>query len=302
MKKNTQRLKSKSLTLSTLVALCCAIPAQALEIAPGDYEVYPAGINIGVVYYQKAKRSDLNVNGDTVSDNFNLDSDVALLRYIRPIQLSEKVTMDLNAILPVVKLSTGGDASPPQGSLGNASGAGDLVLGAAFKRLLNPKTRDALSVGFYANLPTGSYDSNDALNVGENRYSLIIQGAHVKHFKNKWALDTAADVQLFGTNDEFSAGKVDFKQKPRFEFQAHLRYNSAPTTHYGIGIGHVIGGETEVAGVDQDNRLKTTYARLSVTHFIDKTNQLQIQLGKDLSVENGPEEKGRINLRWGKIF
>lgn len=296
--KKVQRLKSKYIALGTLVAMCFGLPAQALEISPGDYEVYPVGLNIGVVYFQQAKRSNLNVNGNEVSNDFNLDSNVALLRYIRPFRVNDTTTVDFNAILPIVDLDTSGDAS----GLGDANGAGDLVLGAAFKRLLDPKTRDALSLGFYANLPTGSYNSNDPLNVGENRYSLVVQAAHVKHFNEKWALDTAADVQLFGKNDEFTPGKVDLKQKPRYELQAHLSYKTAPTTNYGIGIGHVIGGETKVAGVDQDNRLKTTYLRLSASHFVNKTNQLQIQLGRDLSVENGPEEKGRINLRWAKLF
>ena len=47
-------------------------PANALEVTAGDYEVYPAGVNIGVLYYQHFQTSDLYADGNRVSSNFDL--------------------------------------------------------------------------------------------------------------------------------------------------------------------------------------------------------------------------------------
>ena len=69
-----------------------------------------------------------------------------------------------------------------------------------------------------------------------------------------------------------------------------------------VGVGQLWGGETEVAGVDQDNRQRTTNLRFTATRFFTPKDQLQLQLGRDLAVENGPREDFRLNLRYAHIF
>ena len=107
---------------------------------------------------------------------------------------------------------------------------------------------------------------------------------------------------VHGTNDKFGPANATLKQDPRFEVQGHLRYNVSPATALSAGLGYFWGGETKVNGIAQNDKLKSVYARLTATHWLDQTTQLQAQLGQDISVENGPKEKARINLRIGKIF
>jgi hypothetical protein len=285
-------------TILAVGALFAATSSSALEVTGGDYEVYPAAVNIGVLYFQHAERSDLYVNGTKVSSDFNLKSDIGLLRYIRPIQLSDTATIDLNVILPFGRLQGSGDASV----LGRASGTADLILGAPVKFLLDPTTKDAFSVGTFVYLPTGSYDSGKPINLGENRWKGLVQLAYVAHFGSTWALDTVGDVLVHGKNTKFGPAEATLKQDPRFEVQTHLRYILSPATALSAGVGHYWGGETKINGAAQNDRLKTTYARLTATHFIDQTTQIQAQLGQDISVDNGPKEKARINLRLAKIF
>lgn len=284
--------------MAAALSLGFAPGAQALEVTAGDYEVYPAGVNIGLLYFQHADRSDLYVKGDKVSSNFKLKSDIGLLRYIRPIKLSETAVLDFNVILPFGSLRGSGDASV----LGSASGQADLILGAPVKFLLDPNTKDAFSVGTYVYLPTGSYDKTKPLNLGENRWKGLLQLAYVAHFGPEWALDTVGDVEIHGKNTKFGPMDATREQDARYELQAHLRYITSPVTAYSLGLGHYLGGENKVNGVAQDDSLKTTYARLTATHFIDQTTQVQAQIGQDLQVENGPKEKLRLNLRVAKIF
>jgi hypothetical protein len=277
---------------------CLAGPALALEVTAGDYEIYPAGVNIGLLYYQHAQNSSLYADSNKVSDDFRLKTDVGLLRYIRPVKLTDIVTLDLNVILPFGRLSAGGDAA----FLGDASGIGDLILGAPVKFLLNAETKDAFSIGTFVYLPTGSYDQNKPLNLGANRWAGLLQLAYVGHFGPSWALDAVGDVQVFGNNDKAGAASATLKQDPRYEVQAHLRYMPSPATAFSVGVGHYWGAEQEINGVAQDNKVRTTYGRLTASHFLDQTTQLQIQLGRDLKVESGFRESSRVNLRLAKIF
>lgn len=293
-----KRLRSTVSTLSLVTVSLIAPATQALETGPGDFEVIPGGINVAMIYYQHAERDSLYTQGNKVPGNYKLTTDIGIFRYIRPVQLSPSVTLDLNVIQPFGHIDSKGSLS----ALGNASGMGDLTLGPVLKFLLDPVTRDVFSIAPFIVIPTGKYDRDDSLNLGDNRWSGILQLAYVKHFFTRWALDTVGDVTLYGPNDEAAVTGGKLKQDPRYEVQTHLRYILSPSTTFSAGLGHYEGGETELNNVSRDDKLKTTYGRMSVTHFVDKTSQLQLMLGKDLNVENGFKENMRINLRIAKIF
>ncbi|MCA1325193.1 transporter [Herbaspirillum sp. alder98] len=283
---------------AALLIWALARSASALEVTAGDYEAFPAGSNIAMMYLQYAQRSDSFANGNKLSSNFDMNSSVALARFIHVVKLSDNAVLDPQFILPFGQLRTGGDASV----LGNASGTGDLIVGAPVKYVLDQNTRDVISIGPYLYLPTGSYDSNKLLNLGENRWKALVQLAYIRHFNAQWALDLVGDVTVHGDNTNYTPAHATLKQAARYEVQAHLRYNLSQATALSAGVGSIHGGQTKVNGVDQNDRINTQYARLTVTSFITPTVQWQVQYGRDLSVENGLKEKNRINLRLAKLF
>jgi hypothetical protein len=298
-KKMSRTLRLGKLRLLTaLMTYALAQSASALEVTAGDYEAFPPGVNAAILYYQHAERSDLYARGNKVSSNFNLKSDIGIARFIHVAKVSENAVIDPQIILPFGKLNTGGAA----GILGDASGTADVIIGAPVKWILDPATRDVLSIGPYLYLPTGSYNSSHLLNLGENRWKALLQLAYIRHFNPTWALDLVGDVTINGKNDEFTPARATLKQDPRYELQAHLRYNLSPATALSVGYGLITGGETEVNNVKQNDRLRTQYARATATHFLNQTTQIQAQYGQDVSVENGPREKSRINLRVVKLF
>lgn len=286
------------LASSFLYAVSLSQSAAALEVTAGDYEALPAGSNIAMLYYQYAERKDSYASGNKVSGNFDMTSNVALARYIHVLKLSDSAVLDPQFILPLGTLRTAGDASV----LGDASGTGDLIVGAPVKFILDQNTRDVFSIGPYLYLPTGTYDSNKLLNLGENRWKVLLQLAYIRHFNADWALDLVGDVTINGNNTDYTATHATMKQAPRYEVQAHLRYNLSPATALSVGVGSVRGGETEVNGVKQGDQINTQYARMTVTSFIRPDIQLQFQYGQDLSVENGLKERNRLNFRIAKLF
>lgn len=274
-----------------------AMSASALEVAPGDYEAYPAGATIAVQYLQFARTDKLYSKGRRISDNFELRPAVGIFRLLHVVKLSETAFIDPQFLLPFGQIDAAGAAD----ALGSASGLGDLILTAPLKLVLN-EARDVFAISPYLILPTGSYDRKDALNLGENRLRAILQLAYVKHFGPHWAMDLVGDATFYGDNDDFGPSGARLKQATRYEGQAHLRYHFSPGTHVGLSLGHVTGGETKVNGSWSDDALRTTYMRVSFTHFVTPRAQVQVQWGRDLDVRNGAAEDSRVNLRFAYVF
>ncbi|RTY78725.1 transporter [Pseudomonas veronii] len=272
--------------------------SQAIELAPGDFEPLPAGANALLLYYQHADRSELYQNGHEVSDNSKLGTDIGILRYIHSIGLTENLTVSPQVLLPFGQINASGDI----GALGDTKGVGDLIVTAPLKWVLPTANKDVFGLAPYLSFPTGSYDKNDALNLGENRWRATLQAAYIHHFSEKWALDTVADASWVSANNEFGPSGAKLEEGTRYEYQTSLRYNWTPSTTLAIGGGYVTGAATKVDGIDQHDGLSTSYGRLTVTHFIEPTLQIQAQLGKDIEVEQGFKEGTRLNLRLLKLF
>ncbi|MEG8200365.1 transporter [Pseudomonas sp. 5FOS] len=287
----------KQLRYLMLAAAAPCLSAQAVEVSPGDYEVLPAGKTIGVVYYQHSTTDSAYAQGHKASSDFNLTSNVGILRLLHVYELTDRLTIEPQFLLPFGHVSSGGDASV----LGSTSGIGDLILTAPLKYRLN-EANDTISATAYLIAPTGNYDRKDALNLGENRWKVDLQAAYIKHFDDKWAIDVVGDAIWYGDNDDFTVNSVRREQDVSYAAQLMGRYIIDSGTSLAVGLGHTWGGETQVDGTSQDDRSKTTNFRVTATKFFTAQDQLQMQLGRDLAVENGPKENFRLNLRYVRVF
>ncbi len=202
--------KNKNIIM-TLPLMCllsiAGAPTQAMETAPGDYEPAPPGKTVVLMYYQHAQSNEFYRAGNKVSDDFRLRSDMGILRVVQSVPLGDRLFWEPQFILPFGRLKTGGDAD----ALGNESGVADLILGSVFKYQLDTRHKDILAVGTFLQAPIGSYDRDDALNLGENRWRFVLQGAYIHHFNDRWALDTVADVTWSGRNDDFTSRGTTLK-------------------------------------------------------------------------------------------
>lgn len=283
--------------LIAVVTMSQVTIGQAAEVSPGDYEQFPAGATIGVVYYQHANTDNLYASGKKVSNDFNVTSDVSILRLLHVYEINDRLVVDPQFLLPFGRVSGSADAS----ALGDTRGVGDLILTAPLKYRLN-EDKDTLSATAYLYVPIGTYDKNDALNLGENRWKVDYQAAYITHFNDKYALDIVGDVIWYGNNNDYGSNSSRMEQDTSYGLQVMGRYNLTPQTNLALGFGHNWGGKTEIDNVSQNNRIETTNFRLTATTFIAPKDQLQIQLGKDLSVDNGAAEDFRFNLRIAHIF
>jgi len=286
--------------LGGAAALCVALvtpQAHAVDVDAGDYTALPAGTNLGMLYYQYATRDAQYVKGKKAPGNLGLNSQVGILRGVHFTEIGGYI-VDPQFLLPFGKLEGKDDLS----SLGSASGVGDLILAATVWLVNRPQTGTYFGITPFIYAPTGSYDKNDALNLGENRWKFALQAGFITKLTDKVSLDLAGDVTVYGKNDEYSAANLTMKQKPSMQFQGYLRYHMSDAWDLRAGVSHTAGGETEIDGVDQSDRMRTTKVSVGTGWFVAPDLQLLANYARDVSVHNGFREENRLNLRLLKVF
>lgn len=279
------------------LAAAWAFPARALDVDAGDYTALPPGTNLGVLYLQHAERKKLYSNGDAVLSNARLDSDVGILRGVHYTTLGG-YTVDPQFLLPFGRLDAGGDIA----ALGDRTGIADLIVAMTVWVHNDPKNKSYFGITPFIWLPTGSYDKDRPLNLGENRWKAALQFGYITPLSDKVTLDLVGDATWYGENDEFGPTRASLKQDVSYQVQTHFRYHINQATHLGFLYSHTWGGETEVDGVKQDDRLNNGKVAVSVGHFFTPTMQGQAALGRDVKVESGFKEDWRLNLRLLKVF
>ena len=294
-------LNRKKFSFTQLSALilgsALSYSALAVDVDAGDYTALPAGTNLAMIYYQNASRNELYSGGDKVSGDFSLASDVGILRGVHFTEIGGYI-VDPQFLLPFGMLDAGKDIA----ALGEESGVGDLILAATVWLVNKPKDNTYFGITPFLYLPTGTYDNEEGLNLGENRYKFVLQAGYITNLTDDIALDLVADVMLYGENDEFGAAKQTMEQEASFQLQAFLRYTMNPGWDFRVGLSQTFGGETEVNGAKMNDAAEITKINVGTSYFVTPSVQLLASYGRDLAVENGFSEDNRLNLRVLKVF
>ncbi|HCF6145109.1 transporter [Pseudomonas aeruginosa] len=302
MKMSTERARlqrARHLLHSSLFGLLAGLSGNALamDVDAGDYTALPEGTNLGVLYYQHAERNALYADGHKQPGDNGLDSDIGIVRGVHFTKLGDYI-VDPQFLLPFGNVRAQDDLS----GLGSDSGTGDLILAATVWLLNDPANRRYFGITPYLWLPTGSYDNDSAINLGENRWKFALQAGYITGLTDRLTLDLVGDVTFFGDNDDYGSASVTQKQDALYQGQAFLRYNFTDRFDVRAGISKIWGGETEVDGVDMDDKPGTSKFNVGTSYFVTPSTQLMVNYGHDLSVDNGFEEDDRINLRILQLF
>ncbi|WP_299200001.1 transporter [uncultured Amphritea sp.] len=290
-------LKKSSIIISIILGSALSTSAFAIDVDAGDYTALPAGTNLAIAYYQNASRDELYAGGKKLAGDYSLDSDVGILRGVHFTEIGG-YTVDPQFLLPFGSLDAGGYVA----ALGEESGVGDLILAATVWLVNKPAENTYFGITPFLYVPTGSYDNDSALNLGENRWKFTLQGGYITNLTEKVALDLVADVTLYGDNDDFGPGKGTLEQASSLQVQSYLRYQMNPSWDLRAGVSQSWGGETKVDGVNQNDEAEITKMTLGTAYFVDPTLQLLVNYGRDLDVKNGFKEENRLNFRILKAF
>lgn len=292
----------KAITILAAAAAAVLMSASAragVEANGGDYTALPAGTNLAILYYQYATRDKLYSNGSKVPINPGLDSNVGVFRGVHFMELGGYI-IDPQYILPFGRLNAKDDIA----ALGSKSSIGDLLLGATLWTN-KPGSKENFGITPWVWLPTGTYDRNQPLNLGENRWKAALQAGWIKPLAPALTMDLIADFTIFGKNDDANngvGGRTTKKQKVEYEFQAHLRYHVSPTFDLRGGLFHITGGETKLGGVSQNDRQSLTKFNVGASAFVGPTTQLLATYGRDIERREGFKTDNEIQLRLLQIF
>lgn len=270
--------------------------ASAVSIDPGDYVAAPPGTDLFLFYGQHSEGKGLWAGGREVDPNARLNVDVAIARYVKFTTLGEH-TLDWQVLVPWGHLSGGGSTA----SLGSTSGAGDIILVSTLWLLEDKQTRRYFGITPYIWAPTGNYDKNRALNMGENRWKGALQAVYSHGLGDHLTAELSFDAQVFGKNDDLAGGGT-LKQDVLYDTQAFLRYTIDPKNEVSLKVRYLDGGETRINGVDQDNASRNWSVLGTYARALPGNTQLMLQVGRDMHIENGFKEESRVQVRFLKAF
>jgi hypothetical protein len=282
-----------------IIALGSAHPAMATDLDSDDYlaGASPPGTNLALVYLQHTDMDQINANGKKVADG-NLTSDIAILRYAHFVNIGP-FRADPQFLLPMGQIRGSG----VQRGLGKNTGVGDLILGATIWLINKPEKKVFFGVTPFVYLPTGSYDHNRSLNLGDNRWKFVTQAAFVVPIiTKKLTFQMAADYTFYTANNNYGIDSQRLTQKPLLQLQAWLMYQISPKFDFRVGSSHFSGGITSVDGVRQQNFTKTTNFKVGAGWNFTKNWNLVAIYGRDAQTENGFQETTRFNLRLLRAF
>lgn len=286
------------ITLTAALLALTTIRAFAIDIDAGDYTALPDGTNVGLLYAQHAQRNRLYSQGSAAPGNNGLNSDIGILRGVHFMKIGGFI-VDPQFLLPFGQLKATGDLSNP---LGKGSGVGDLILAATVWVVNDPANRTYLGITPFLYAPTGSYDVNKPLNLGENRWKYALQVGAIFPVSDKITIDLAADVTAYGRNNNATPDGKSQKQSVTSQMQAFARYALTPLWDIRAGASWSHVGNQTLADTSLNSGSNNTKIQLGTAIFISPTTQLLATWGQDIKVTNGFHESSRINLRLLQIF
>lgn len=266
--------------------------AHAIDLDAGDYVAVPAGTTLAMLYALHAQRDKLYAQGQRQQLQPGLSSTLGMARLAHYMNVGG-FTVAPQILVPYGRLAGKDDTA----ALGQASGVGDVLLAAPVWVVNDPASQTYWGVTPVLYLPTGSYDRERALNLGENRWKLNLQTGIAKAISGPWHMDLTADVMFHGSNHDYGSASATLKQKPLFQTQGYLRYKFAPGANAYVGLSRVWGGKTQVDGVGGDNETQQLKASVGASYWIGPRTQILGAIGRDIQVRNGFKEDLRIVAR-----
>lgn len=284
--------------LTLFLYVGCSLPSLAAvsEMIPLDYEAPDVGTNLATLYlYDKTYTGPYYQGSNAPSGHIDA--------YISALQLTTTVDVSGYTVCPFVVLpyasaiSTKGEMSDTVGH--SSTGMGDVSVGATGWIINDRNANRYLSATLLAFFPTGRYEPNQLLNIGENRYKGTLTIAYVDKIAERWFIELAPEYGLYGKNNNFMG--QTYKQSPTYAFNSNLRYNYSDQLALYGGYQKSWGGESILDGANQHDPITTEHIAAGIYYYTLGGTQILLRYAKEFNVQNGLKATDDILLRfqWG---
>ena len=284
-----------------LYTLFTSFMTWAVDLQPNDIVAPLPNKNYVTVSYLNTGNSTLYKNGAAQAGNPVIDTQSAIFRGTR--------TYDLGSLPAASFIQIPYGSIQPAGSLASQAsptGVGDLTIATAIWPYHNRATRTYLGLAGYLISPTGSYSSQRAFNVGENRFRTDLQMGFQTPITSSIDGMIAVDTMWFGGNSQCAATcnsltNVSLNQKPLTTTQLGPIYRINEIFTVGASYFYVAGGATEINNNYMNNVANTQRFLLSgQAHTL--IGRFSLQYGRDTEVKNGFVQNRLLAIRLMKEF
>ena len=285
-------IKPKVSFFATLImATGFSMPAWAIDLQPGDATAPPPGLRSVQLSYLNAERVGAR--------NTKIDQTQVQFRYVQAFEVNQQPAL--------FYLHTGTGRNDPSGALAPSpadNGMIDTTLVFAYWPYVDKTSNTFVAVAGYLISPTGSYSSDRAINMGENRYRWAGQIAYQTRIAPNLNWMAAFDTLWFGKNDEsrsLTNRLGTLEQKALYSAQTGLLYKFNNTYSFAGAYFYSEGGETIFSGTANKDSIKSHRYQLSgIGNY--SFGRLTLQYGQDIDNNAALEDKQRIFLRYTKFF
>jgi hypothetical protein len=235
------------------------------QVPPRFYWKSLSGANAVPVIYQSLSGNANPIDpAHVVSTDANIEANVALVGYAKMLPLFDR-TLTLAILQPVGRIS--GETSVAGRTFNqDATGFGDPTLEVGIN-VVGPKAiksipdllryEPKLSIDLIVDIafPVGEYDSDQALNLGQNRWYGRV-GAPIVWQIGPWVpgqrttIEVLPSVWFFSDNDDY-VGRT-LSTDPMFQVEAHLTRDFTEHFWGSLDLTYLAGGKSTVGGVGGD--------------------------------------------------
>ncbi len=228
-------------------------------------------------------------------------TNLAVLRINRHYAFGENDKYSIAPVLVVSAADSDADSRLVLTPGRQASGFGDLRLGAAFWFHKDDVNREYAAATAFISLPTGDYEKANTVNIGENRVKTVFSLGWMKPLGTSWVLDLIPEIAIFGDNKHYLNNRR-LSQDTAYAMTGMLRYKATPKVHWYTSAQVNRGGVIEVDGVQRVGAPENTRMAVGTILFGSNNNMLQLRYSRDVQIENGFRNEGEMAIRWSTYF
>lgn len=265
------------------------------DIFPTDVVVPPEGSTIATVYFVNRTLDGIYNNENKVVDG-KIKTTAELVRIAHIFKLAGYPFAPIFITGYADSISSEGVMESIVGK--KSDGTSDLKLGFSFWPIDQKENHRYLSITFLEAFPTGEYNSQQKLNIGENRYKSTLNISYLDSFSTNLRGELYSEVAFYGNNNQ---NGNNITQDKSYALTGYLRYITPYGFHPYIGIQNNYGGAVYKDGVLQTGASKNIKEMLGLL-YRNKDFQIQLRYGKDSHIENGLKLGHEFVLRLQKEF
>lgn len=270
--------------------------AWAVDLLPNDVIAPPPGIQQLQINYQRSERSDYYQNHRKALTGSEIVNTQTQLKYGRSFEISN-LPAYFYVQAPLTEISTSGSVA----SYSTNSGAGDTTFALALWPYANRESEKYVGLASYLTVPTGTYNSQQKLNAGDNRYKWALQAGYEQAIYKNINWMSAIDAVWFGENDDHATTHKTLKQKALYSAQTAAIYKFNSTYSVAAGYFYSVGGLTSLNGESQNDMTQSHRYQISGIATLP-IGRLILQYGQEVKTRNGFIEDSRWIVRYSKYF